>query len=59
MVKPGAEVTERDLQAFCSTRIPSHKRPRVIKFVDALPTTPAGKVQKAVLRRDYWGALKR
>jgi acyl-CoA synthetase (AMP-forming)/AMP-acid ligase II len=31
----------------------------VIKFVDALPTTPAGKVQKAVLRRDYWGALKR
>jgi acyl-CoA synthetase (AMP-forming)/AMP-acid ligase II len=59
VVKPGAEVTERDLQAFCSTRIPSHKRPRVIKFVDALPTTPAGKVQKALLRRDYWGALKR
>ena len=59
VLKPGAAVTERELQVFCSTRMPSHKRPRLIKFVDALPKTPVGKVQKAVIRRDYWGALKR
>jgi acyl-CoA synthetase (AMP-forming)/AMP-acid ligase II len=59
VLKSGASVTEQELQSFCSGRIASHKRPRIIKFVDALPKTPVGKVQKAVIRRDYWGALKR
>ncbi|HWT30483.1 MAG TPA: AMP-binding protein, partial [Propylenella sp.] len=59
VLKPGASVSEQELQAFCGTRIPNHKRPRLIKFVEALPKTPVGKVQKAVIRREYWGALKR
>ena len=59
VLKAGASVTERELSMFCGTRMPNHKRPRLIKFVDALPKTPVGKIQKAVIRREYWGALKR
>jgi acyl-coenzyme A synthetase/AMP-(fatty) acid ligase len=39
--------------------MPNHKRPRAIMFVDALPKTPVGKIQEAVIRREYWGTLKR
>jgi acyl-CoA synthetase (AMP-forming)/AMP-acid ligase II len=59
VLNPDAKVTEQELQAFCGTRIPNHKRPRLIKFVESLPKTPVGKIQKAVIRREYWGALKR
>ena len=59
VLKAGAAATERELQAFCGTQMPNHKRPRAIKFVDALPKTPVGKIQKAVIRREYWGTLKR
>jgi acyl-CoA synthetase (AMP-forming)/AMP-acid ligase II len=59
VLKAGAAATERELQAFCGTRMPNHKRPRLIKLVESLPKTPVGKIQKATIRREYWGALKR
>ena len=48
------ECTERQLVDFCAENIAHFKRPRVVKFVDALPRTPVGKVQKNVLREEYW-----
>lgn len=59
VLKSGAVATERELQAFCGTRMPNHKRPRFIKFVEMLPKTPVGKIQKATIRDEYWGDLKR
>jgi acyl-CoA synthetase (AMP-forming)/AMP-acid ligase II len=40
-----------ELEAFCRPRIAGYKRPRRWVVVDALPKTPAGKIQKAELRR--------
>jgi len=34
---------------FCRRRLAAYKAPRHVTFVDALPRTPAGKVQKALL----------
>ena len=48
-------VTEEELINFCAARIPRHKRPRLVRFVDKLPRTPVGKIQKTVLREAYWG----
>ena len=31
------------------------KRPRVVRFVDDFPKTPIGKIQKNVLKDEYWG----
>ena len=47
--KPGAELAA-ELQQFARTRLAEYKRPRWIEFVDALPTTATGKIQRFKLR---------
>jgi 2-aminobenzoate-CoA ligase len=44
------EVAARELQDHVKARIAPYKYPRVVEFVDALPRTPTGKVQRNVLR---------
>jgi malonyl-CoA/methylmalonyl-CoA synthetase len=44
-----AHSTEADLIDFCRERLASFKVPRAIRFVDRLPRTALGKVQKAAL----------
>ncbi len=39
-----------ELQQFVRTRLAEYKRPRWVEFVDALPTTATGKVQRFKLR---------
>ena len=43
-------VAARELQDHVKERIAPYKYPRRIKFLDALPRTPTGKVQRNVLR---------
>ena len=50
----GRTATEDELIEHCAGRIPRHKRPRVVRFVDALPRTAVGKIRKNVLREPYW-----
>ncbi len=49
-VRPGAELTEVDLTAFCKSQIASYKVPRHFKIVEAFPMTVTGKVQKFRMR---------
>ena len=49
-----ATVSEDELIDFCASIIARFKRPRVVKFVDSLPKTPVGKIQKNELREPYW-----
>ena len=39
-----------DLQQFARTRLAEYKRPRWVEFVDSLPTTATGKLQRYKLR---------
>jgi acyl-coenzyme A synthetase/AMP-(fatty) acid ligase len=48
-VTPGAELNA-ELHQFARTRLAEYKRPRWIEFVDALPTTATGKIQRFKLR---------
>ncbi len=48
-VAPGAELAA-ELQQFARARLAEYKRPRWIEFVDALPTTATGKIQRFKLR---------
>lgn len=48
-LKPGAEVTEKDLIAFCRERLAGFKTPKHVVFHD-LPKTSTGKIQKFELR---------
>jgi fatty-acyl-CoA synthase len=44
------DVTASDLIAFCRERLAHYKCPDSVEFVDQLPKTATGKIQKAVLR---------
>ena len=46
----GQLVSVEDLQAFVKERLAPYKYPRVIEFVDELPKTATGKIQRFRLR---------
>ena len=50
VLKPGSELEEEDLRAFCRGRIAHYKVPRYVRFVAAFPQTATGKVQKFAMR---------
>ncbi|MBE5772735.1 MAG: acyl--CoA ligase [Clostridiales bacterium] len=50
-LKPGAECTEADIEAFCH-QLPRYKRPRKIIFAE-VPRNPTGKIEKPKLRKIY------
>ena len=50
----GARVSAEELIEFCAGRVGRFKRPRLIRFVDSLPRTAIGKVQKNQIREPYW-----
>ena len=46
VLQPGAEPDAAELLAWCESRLAAYKRPREIRFLDALPRTANGKVQR-------------
>lgn len=50
----GADLTEADVVAHCKAVLASYKAPTEVEFVDDLPETATGKVQKHVLRERHW-----
>lgn len=51
---PSSAEAETLLIEFVAGLIPRHKRPRFVKFVDGLPKTAVGKIQKNIIRAPYW-----
>jgi fatty-acyl-CoA synthase len=49
-VRPGAELTDEDVRAFCRGRIAHFKVPRYVRFAPEFPMTVTGKVQKFRMR---------
>ena len=47
----GSAALAAELQQFVRERLAEYKRPRWVEFVDALPTTATGKVQRFKLRQ--------
>jgi fatty-acyl-CoA synthase len=49
--KPGTVLSEQEIKDFCRDQIAHYKVPRYIRFVDEMPMTITGKVQKFVMRQ--------
>ena len=47
---PSPELTA-ELQEFVRERLAAYEYPRIVEFVDSLPTTTTGKIRRAELRR--------
>jgi long-chain acyl-CoA synthetase len=52
-LKPGAALDRAELDAYCKERLVKYKRPKHIEFLDALPKTGVGKINKLALKA--WG----
>jgi fatty-acyl-CoA synthase len=50
VLKPGATATEVELRQFARERLAHFKAPHTVTFIDELPKTATGKIQKYVLR---------
>ncbi len=50
VLKPGQQASAADLQAFVKERLAPYKYPRFIEFLDDLPKTATGKIQRFRLR---------
>ena len=50
VVKPGQQLDEDEVRAFCKGRIAHYKVPRYIRFVAEFPMTVTGKIQKFRIR---------
>lgn len=59
VLKRDTTATEEEIMAFCRDHLSAYKRPKSIDFVDHLPITPYGKVDKKVLRTKYWAGQER
>jgi benzoate-CoA ligase len=51
VLKPGASTNDAELKAFVKNRLAPYKYPRIIQYVDELPKTATGKIQRFRLRQ--------
>ncbi len=59
VLHPGAQCTEQDIIAYTRENMAHFKAPKSIDFVEALPKTATGKLQKFRLREMYWNSSKK
>lgn len=51
--RPGSSLTEAELLAYLRSRLAGYKVPKSVVFVEELPKTAAGKIDKTALRKQY------
>lgn len=59
VLREGAVLDEAQIIAHCKALIAGYKCPRSVEFRAELPLSPAGKLQKFVLREPFWAGRKR
>ena len=59
VLRPGMTATEAEVIAFCRERMAHFKCPTSVDFIEALPRTVTGKLQKFRLREQYWQGARR
>ena len=48
-----------EILAFARERLAGYKTPRTLEFVEELPRSPAGKIQRSKVRAPYWAGRAR
>jgi len=55
----GQSLKEDAVLAHCRAKLGSVKSPKTIEFVAEIPKTPAGKIDRKLLRAPYWAGMRR
>ena len=59
MVATGTDLTAQRLLAWTKPQLSAYAAPKSIEFVDSLPETPFGKIDKKALRATHWADATR
>jgi acyl-CoA synthetase (AMP-forming)/AMP-acid ligase II len=59
VVTDGTPLTAEEVIAHCRANLAGYKCPKRVEFRDALPRTATGKLQKFLLRQDFWQGEER
>lgn len=52
--KENVTVSEEDIIKYCDSLLAKYKRPKKVFFIESLPLTTYGKIDKKALREPYW-----
>jgi long-chain acyl-CoA synthetase len=52
VLKPGAEATPQEIQAFCKEKLTAYKVPKHVEFRKDLPKSMVGKVMRRLLQEE-------
>jgi acyl-CoA synthetase (AMP-forming)/AMP-acid ligase II len=55
VLKPGESVDPKELAEFVASRIARYKKPQYVDFVDALPKTEQGEIDRDQVKKDHGG----
>lgn len=59
VLQPNAKVTESEMITYCRSKLAHFKAPKAVEFVESLPKTATGKLQKFRLREMHWKGTKK
>ena len=59
VLREGMTATEQEIIAFARERLAHFKCPTSVDFVESLPRTATGKLQKFLIREQYWKGAER
>ncbi|UGQ55416.1 long-chain-fatty-acid--CoA ligase (plasmid) [Rhodococcus qingshengii] len=54
VLAPESDADQKQIVQFCRQRLAGYKCPTSVEFLPVLPRTPSGKLQKFLLREQYW-----
>jgi long-chain acyl-CoA synthetase len=59
VMRKGSSVSEEEVILLCKKHLAHYKAPKSVDFVEALPKTGSGKIDKKTLRERYWKGHER
>jgi long-chain acyl-CoA synthetase len=54
VLRNGMSATEEEIIEYCKANLAGYKKPKSIEFRDSLPMTGSGKIQKNLIKEEYW-----
>ncbi|MFB4163745.1 long-chain-fatty-acid--CoA ligase [Alteribacillus sp. JSM 102045] len=57
--REGTDITEEEIINYARSKMAHFKAPKGISFIDTLPKTASGKIQKVQLRKEFWEGKER
>src|SRR3984885_14219062 len=59
VIRSGGAVSADEIIAHCKARLGGVKAPKSVEFVEEIPKTPAGKLDRKALRKRFWVGAER